>query len=103
MNSGYYLAHAMMAFVYIQRGQFEEARACYTRAREADVSSKFVDSIEAMALAASGRQAEARVLLAAISQRSSQEYISPVRGAGARAARGGGGAAGARRGRAGQD
>jgi serine/threonine-protein kinase len=78
MNPGYYLAHAMMAFVYIQRGQFDEARACYTEARAADVSSKFVDSIEAMALAASGRQDQARVLLAAISQRSSQEYISPV-------------------------
>jgi len=78
MNPGYYLAHAMMAFAYIQRGQFDDARACYTRAREADVSSKFVDSIEAMALAASGQNAQARVMLAAISQRSSQEYISPV-------------------------
>jgi len=78
MNPAYYLAHAMMAFVYIQRGQFDDARACYTRAREADVSSKFVDSIEAMALAASGQQDQARVMLAAISQRSSQEYISPV-------------------------
>jgi serine/threonine-protein kinase len=78
MNPAYYLAHAMMAFVYIQRGQFEEARACYTRARAADVSSKFVDSIEAMALAGSGQRDQARAMAAAISQRSSQEYISPV-------------------------
>ena len=51
MNPRYYLAHAMMGTVYIAAGQFDEALACYAKAREADANSKFVDSLEAMTLA----------------------------------------------------
>jgi eukaryotic-like serine/threonine-protein kinase len=78
MNPQYYLAHAMMAPVYMQTGHFDEALECYAKAREADANSKFVDSLEAMTLAAAGHRAQAEEMLAVILKRSAHEYISPV-------------------------
>ena len=78
MNPQYYLAHAMMAPVYMQTGQFDEALECYAKAREADANSKFVDSLEAMTLAAAGQREQAEEMLAVILKRSTHEYISPV-------------------------
>ena len=48
------------------------------KAREADANSKFVDSLEAMTLAAAGQRAKAVEMLAAITRRAASEYISPV-------------------------
>jgi serine/threonine-protein kinase len=78
MNPQYYLAHAMVAPVYMQTGQFAEALECYAKARAADANSKFVDSLEAMTLAAAGEREKAREMLSTILHRSSHEYISPV-------------------------
>ena len=78
MNPQYYLAHAMMGQVYTQSGHFAEAAGCYARARQADADSKFVASLEAMTLAASGDLAAARPLLQSIERRASADYISPV-------------------------
>ena len=78
MNPQYYLAHAMMAPVYMQTGQFDQALACYAKAREADANSKFVDSLEAMTVAAAGQKTKAQEMLAVIQKRSAHEYISPV-------------------------
>ncbi len=78
MNPQYYLAHAMMAPVYMQMGNFTDALECYVKARHADAGSKFVDSLEAMTLAAAGRREHAEEMLATITERSSHEYISPV-------------------------
>jgi len=78
MNPQYYLAHAMMAQVYMHAGRFEEALECFGKARQADAESKFVDSLEATALAAAGQREKAEAMLAAVMLRSSQEYISPV-------------------------
>jgi serine/threonine-protein kinase len=78
MNPQYYLAHAMMAPVYTQASRFNEALECYAKARQADANSKFVDSLEAMTLAAAGQKAKAEEMLAGILRRSSNEYISPV-------------------------
>jgi tetratricopeptide (TPR) repeat protein len=68
----------MMGNVHTFLGQFDEAIACYARAREADANSKFVDSLEAMTLAMAGRHAEAATRLDIISQRAANDYISPV-------------------------
>jgi len=62
----------------MQTGHFTEALECYAKARQADASSKFVDSLEAMTLAAAGHRQQAEEMLAAILKRSAQEYISPV-------------------------
>ncbi len=78
MNPGYYLAHAMLGNVHAIRREFAESFACYTRARQADADSKFLDSLEAMTLAMAGRTVEATALLALIEQRASDGYISPV-------------------------
>jgi serine/threonine protein kinase/Flp pilus assembly protein TadD len=78
MNPIYYLAHALMGNVYTQTGQFDAALACYARAREADASSKFVASLEAMTLAVAGRRTEAVAMLDEITQRAVNDYISPV-------------------------
>ena len=78
MNPQYYLAHAMMGQVYTQMRKFDEAFGCYSQARVADSDSKFVDSLEAMTLAAAGNRAAALEKLAAIEKRASGEYISPV-------------------------
>ena len=78
MNPQYYLAHAMMGQVYTQSGHFAEAAGCYARARLADANSKFVASLEAMTLAASGDLTGARPLLQTIERRASDDYISPV-------------------------
>jgi serine/threonine-protein kinase len=78
MNQTYYLAHAMMGPVYTQMKNYDEALACYARAREADQDSKFVDSFEAMTLATAGRREEASKLLESISRRAVGDYISPV-------------------------
>jgi tetratricopeptide (TPR) repeat protein len=78
MNSQYYLAHAMMASVYMQTCHFDEALECYARARKADANSKFVDSLEAMTLAAAGQKKRASEMLAEIRLRAEHEYISPV-------------------------
>ena len=78
MNPQYYLAHAMMGQAYMQTCHFQEALDCYTKAREADANSKFVDSLEAMTLAAAGQRPKAREMLATILKRSAHEYISPV-------------------------
>lgn len=78
MNPQYYLAHAMMAPVYMHMGHFSEALECYVKAREADANSKFVDSLEAMTLAAAGQREHAEEMLAVIMRRSAHEYISPV-------------------------
>jgi TolB-like protein/Tfp pilus assembly protein PilF len=78
MNPQYYLAHAMIGNVYTLAGQFDEALRCYARAREADVNSKFVDSLEAMSLALAGRREEAIALLNQITLRAASDYISPV-------------------------
>jgi eukaryotic-like serine/threonine-protein kinase len=78
MSSQYYLAHAWMGNVYTLAGQFDEALACYARAREADANSKFIDSLEAMTLAVAGRRAEAAALLDKITRRAANDYISPV-------------------------
>src|SRR5580692_9063409 len=58
MSPQYYLAHAMMAPVYTQLSRFDEALECYAKARQADANSKFVDSLEAMTLAAAGERAQ---------------------------------------------
>ena len=39
MSPQYYLAHAMMGNVYTLTGHFDEALACYARAREADATA----------------------------------------------------------------
>ncbi len=78
MNPQYYLGHAMMGPVYTQAGKFSEAMECYAKAREADADSKFVDSLEAMTLAAAGRMPEAAAMLDSITKRSLNDYISPV-------------------------
>jgi tetratricopeptide (TPR) repeat protein len=78
MNPQYYLAHAMMAPVYTQMGRYDEAFACYGKARQADADSKFVDSLEAMTRAAAGQSEKAAEMLEAVQHRSSREYISPV-------------------------
>lgn len=78
MSPQYYLAHAMMAPVYMQTGHFDAALECYAKAREADANSKFVDSLEAMTLAAAGHRERAEEMLAVILKRSAHEYISPV-------------------------
>jgi len=78
MNPQYYLAHAMMAPVFMQMGQFDQALECYAKAREADANSKFVDSLEAMTLAAAGQKDIAQEMLGVILRRSAHEYISPV-------------------------
>jgi serine/threonine-protein kinase len=78
MNPQYYLAHSMMAPVYMQTGHFAEALECYAKARQADANSKFVDSLEAMTLATAGYRDKAEGMLAAIIKRSAHEYISPV-------------------------
>ena len=67
-----------MGNVHTLAGQFDEALACYARAREADANSKFIDSLEAMTLAMAGRRAEAAALLDKIMQRAANDYISPV-------------------------
>lgn len=78
MNPGYYLAHAMMATVFCQMGNCEEALKCCSQARNADAESKFIDSLEAMTLAFAGRHAEAAAMLEEITRRSVHDYISPV-------------------------
>jgi serine/threonine-protein kinase len=78
MNPQYYLAHAMMGPVYTQTSRFDEALACYARAREADPDSKFVASFEAMTLAFAGKRTEAAKMLEEISRRAASDYISPV-------------------------
>lgn len=78
MSPQYYLAHAWMGNVYTLAGHFDAALACYARAREADVNSKFVDSLEAMTLALAGRRAEAAAMLEQITRRAASDYISPV-------------------------
>ncbi len=78
MNPQYYLAHAMMAPVFMQTGRFDDAIASYAQARAADAGSKFVDSLEAMTLAAAGQREHAEEMLAVIMKRAEQEYISPV-------------------------
>jgi eukaryotic-like serine/threonine-protein kinase len=78
MNPRYYLGHAMMGNVYTLAGRYDEALECYASARVADAESKFIDSLEAMTLAFAGRKAEAGALLATISSRAVNSYISPV-------------------------
>ena len=78
MSPDYYLAHAMMGNVDTLAGQYDEALACYARARVADANSKFIDSLEAMTLAMAGRRAEALALLDKIEQKAASGYISPV-------------------------
>ena len=78
MSPQYYLAHAWMGTVHALAGQFDEALACYARAREADATSKFIDSVDAMTLAMAGRRQEAAALLDRITQRAASGYISPV-------------------------
>ncbi len=78
MNPQYYLAHAMMGTVYAQAQNFDEALACYAKARLADADSKFVDSLEAMTLALANRRVEATALLDSITRRAVNDYISPV-------------------------
>jgi len=68
----------MMAPVYVQTGRFDEALECYAKARAADANSKFVDSLEAMTLAAAGQREKAEEMLADIVRRSATDYISPV-------------------------
>src|SRR5437764_6245663 len=68
----------MMGNVYTLAGQFDEALACYQLARKADANSKFVDSLEAMTLAAAGRRTEATAMLDKITKRAVNDYISPV-------------------------
>ena len=78
MNPRYYLAHAMMGNVYTMAARYEEALDCYKLARQADANSKFVDSLEAMTLAFSGRRTEALAQLDNITRRAMTGYISPV-------------------------
>src|SRR5208283_3011152 len=70
--------HAMMGPAYAQTGHFDDALACYARAREADPNSKFVASFEAMTLALAGKRAEAAKMLEEILRRAVTDYISPV-------------------------
>jgi serine/threonine protein kinase len=74
----YYLAHAMMGPVYTQTCHFDEALACYEKAREADADSKFVDSLEAMTLAIAGKRSASLAMLDGIVRRAVSDYISPV-------------------------
>jgi len=78
LDPHYYLAHAMMGNVHTLARQFDEALECYRRAREADVDSKFIDSLEAMTLALAGRRMEAKAMLGRILRRAGSSYISPV-------------------------
>ena len=78
MNPDYYLAHAMMGTAHSQAGRFDDALECYAKARAADADSKFIDSLEAMTLAAAGQRTRAIALLDEIVRRAASDYISPV-------------------------
>jgi serine/threonine-protein kinase len=78
MNPKYYLAHAMIGTALTASGHFDDALACYAKARETDPDSKFVGSLEATSLAFAGRRKEASALLEEILHRAAKDYISPV-------------------------
>lgn len=78
ISPDYYLGHAMLGQVYTVAGDYARAFACYEKAQSADADSRFVESLQAMTLAAARRVDEARKLEASIEARMGTEYISPV-------------------------
>jgi TolB-like protein/DNA-binding winged helix-turn-helix (wHTH) protein/tetratricopeptide (TPR) repeat protein len=77
LEPNFYLAFPMRAAAYIEKGKFDEAIAEAQRARRMNPIATAPVSLEAFALARSGRAAEARELLRTLISRSESQYVSP--------------------------
>jgi len=78
MDPNYYFAHLFASSAYIDKGMFPEAIAQAQRARElSGPTNSHPMAFLGYALAKSGKQAEARAVLAELLKSSSERYVSP--------------------------
>ncbi|MDQ3649628.1 MAG: winged helix-turn-helix domain-containing protein [Acidobacteriota bacterium] len=77
LDPNFWLAHLFASSAYIEKGMFPEAIAEARKARELSGVSTHPIAFESYALAKSGKQAEARGLLAELLKLSTERYVSP--------------------------
>jgi len=77
LDPNFWLAHLFASSAYIEKGMFPEAVAEARKARELSGASTHPLAFEAYALAKSGKQAEARAILAQLLQLSTERFVSP--------------------------
>jgi Flp pilus assembly protein TadD len=78
MAPNYYFAHFFASSAYIEKGMFPEAIAEAQKARElSGATNSHPMAFLGYALAKSGKQAEARAVLAELLKSASERYVSP--------------------------
>jgi TolB-like protein/Tfp pilus assembly protein PilF len=77
LDPDFWLAHLFAASAYIEKGTFDEAIVEARKAHELSGVNTQSIAFEGYALAKSGKQAQARALLAALLQSSTKHYVSP--------------------------
>ena len=77
LDPNFWLAHLVAASAYIEKGMFDQAIAEARKAKELSGVSSQAIAFEGYALTKSGKQAEARALLATLLQSSTKHYVSP--------------------------
>jgi TolB-like protein/Tfp pilus assembly protein PilF len=77
LDPDFWLAHLFAASAYSEKGMFDEAIAEARKAYELSGVSSQPLAFEGYALARSGKQAQARAVLAALLQSSTRDYVSP--------------------------
>jgi len=77
LDPNFWLAHLFASSAYIEKGMFPEAVAEARKARELSGASTHPLAFEGYALAKSGKQAEARGLLAELLKLSTKRFVSP--------------------------
>ena len=77
LDPDFWLAHTFASSAYIEKGMFAEAIAEARRAKELFNGSSQPIAFEGYALAKSGKQPEARGLLAALLKLSAHRFVSP--------------------------
>jgi tetratricopeptide (TPR) repeat protein len=77
LDPDFWLAHTFASSAYIEKGMFTQAVVEARRAKELFKGSSQPIAFEGYALAKSGKQAEARALLAALLKLSAHRFVSP--------------------------
>lgn len=77
LDPNFWLAHLFASSAYIEKGMFKEAIAEARKARNLSGGSTHPIAFEGYALAKSGKQAEARAMLAELLRLSTKRFVSP--------------------------
>jgi tetratricopeptide (TPR) repeat protein len=74
----FWLGHHLLANALIDGGRYDEALAASAEAKRLSPLQTYSDTFDALSLVGLGRQAEARAILATLTERGRERYVPPT-------------------------